>query len=240
MTTPFNTKTYIWEKGWITTMTLRQRLRQDFALYIRPLLIKSKCEVCGKENEVLHLHHVAHFQDLLDETLEQLQLEYYEEIDNYSKEQLQLIRDVMLGKQMKVKYVACCESCHLELHNGNYFKSRTVSTKKYKTEINEYTHEEKLSLVHKLEQLVQECKDNEYAFVGNEGRTKIYNILNLYTRYKSKNNKTQRIQCKKVDAINKQLLSMNLPFKIDSTTIRKKVNGKTKAITYYTVVELRT
>ena len=220
-------------------MTLRQRLRQDFALYIRPLLIKSKCEVCGKENEVLHLHHVTHFQDLLDETLEQLQLEYYEETDNYSKEQLQLIRDVMLGKQMKVEYVACCESCHLELHNGNYFKGRTVITKKYKTEINEYTHKEKLNLVHKLEQLVQECKDNEYAFVGNEGRNKISNILQLYTLYERKG-KIYRRQCKKADAMNNQLIVLNLPFVIETRVFRPRINGKQRKITYYVVVELQT
>ena len=54
------------------TVTLRQLLRQDFGARVRPLLIKSTCEVCGSETEQLHLHHVTYFQDLLSETLENL------------------------------------------------------------------------------------------------------------------------------------------------------------------------
>ena len=109
----------------------------------------------------------------------------------------------------------------------------------YECSINSSGMECNSNLVKRLEQLSQDCIDNEYAFVGNSGRTKISNILQLYTLYERKNGKVQRVQCKKVDAINNQLLLMNLPFKIDSTTIRKKVDGKTKAITYYTVVDRR-
>ena len=96
--------------------TLKQVLRQDFTSYVRPHFEKSECEVCGSEIEHLHVHHVTHFQDLLNETLEQLHLKYYEDTDCYTDEQLQLIRELMIGKQMRIKYITCCQLCHLELH----------------------------------------------------------------------------------------------------------------------------
>lgn len=96
-------------------------LRGDFSHYIRPHFEKSECEVCGSDTEHLHVHHVTHFKDLLNDTLEQLHLEYHEDTNNYTDEELQLIRDVMLAKQMRIEYVTCCEPCHLDLHNGNYF-----------------------------------------------------------------------------------------------------------------------
>ena len=48
-------------------MTLKELLRKDFSQYVRPHFEKHICEVCGSDTEVLHVHHVTHFQDLLDE-----------------------------------------------------------------------------------------------------------------------------------------------------------------------------
>ena len=107
--------------------TLKQLLRQDFTQYVRPHFEKSECEVCGSDTECLHVHHMTYFQDLLDNTLKQLHLEYHEDTDDYTDEELQLIRDIMIGKQMKIEYVTCCEPCHLELHEGSY--RRTTKTK---------------------------------------------------------------------------------------------------------------
>ena len=103
-------------------MTLRQLLRQDFGARVRPLLIKSTCEVCGSETEQLHVHHVTYFQDLLSETLKELQLEFHDEEyeQHYTESQIEMIRNIMLGKQMRIEYVTCCESCHLDLHDGSY------------------------------------------------------------------------------------------------------------------------
>lgn len=95
------------------------------------------------------------------------------------------------------------------------------------------------NLVKRLEQLVQDCKDNEYAFVGNEGRTRISNILQLYSLYERKNGSVQRIQCKKVEAMNKQLLLMELPFEIEVRTYRPRINGKQKKVTYYVILDKR-
>lgn len=137
-------------------MTMKQLLRQDFAQYVRPHFEKSECEVCGSDTERLHVHHTTHFQDLLDETLQQLDLEYYEDTDSYTEEELQLIRDVMLAKQMRINYVTCCEPCHRELHEGSYNpevrnenKMRELSrkgneAKKRKKQLREHQHREQI------------------------------------------------------------------------------------------------
>ena len=92
------------------------------------------------------------------------------------------------------------------------------------------------NLVKRLEQLADECEQDEFTFTGNDGRNKISSILQLYQLYERKNGSIQRTKCKSVDAMNTQLMLLELPFKIEQTTIRKKVNGKTKAITYYVVI----
>ena len=110
--------------------TMKQLLRQDFAQYVRPHFEKSECECCGSDTERLHVHHIIHFQELLDETLKQLNLQQYDDADMYTDEQLQLIRDIMLGKQMRIKYVTCCEPCHRELHDGSYHPDKKPKPKK--------------------------------------------------------------------------------------------------------------
>lgn len=55
-------------------MNLREYLRAEWSQYIRPLIIKDKCEFCGSGVD-LHLHHIDKFYNLLMETLEELQLQ---------------------------------------------------------------------------------------------------------------------------------------------------------------------
>jgi 5-methylcytosine-specific restriction endonuclease McrA len=95
-------------------MELRKYLRTEFGLYIRNKLIKDKCEYCGELNN-LHLHHVDRFIELLHETLDELELQ---ELDTheYSKKELSLIKNIMLGKQIKIEYVTLCKSCHEKVH----------------------------------------------------------------------------------------------------------------------------
>jgi hypothetical protein len=227
--------------------TLKQLLRQDFTQYVRPHFEKSECEVCGSCTEHLHVHHVTHFQDLLDETLEQLHLEYHDDTDVYTEEELQLIRDVMLAKQMRIKYVTCCEPCHLELHEGNYFKTkkqgygRYTTPRKHKSQIDEYTDEEIKTLINNLENLAEECRNDEYSFIGNEGRKYISSVLNLYMEYErnydktKRTGKTDRKRAKNVDAMNNVLMLYELPFHIEQC--KERINRKW--VTYYVVIDER-
>jgi hypothetical protein len=104
-------------------MKLRKYLRHDFEDNIRNKLIKEKCDYCGEMNN-LHLHHVDMFSELLNETLLELELEELDTHD-YTKKELNLIRNVMLGKQIKIQYVTLCEDCHRKVHDditkNNYY-----------------------------------------------------------------------------------------------------------------------
>lgn len=91
-------------------MQLREKLRMDFSKYIRPIKMKEHCEVCGT-TENLELHHVDQFILTLEETLKELNLEE-KDCNDYKVSELNNIRNVMLGKQLKQKYLTLCTDCH--------------------------------------------------------------------------------------------------------------------------------
>ena len=149
-------------------MTLKELLRHDFTSYVRPHFAKDTCEMCGSETEQLHVHHVTYFQDLLDETLEQLQLEYHEESEAYTESQIEMIRNVMLGKQMRIKYVTCCESCHLELHTKPNERTGMKNPIKryYKMYCNGRSKETREMAKIELEKIMKEIDDKLNKLVG--------------------------------------------------------------------------
>lgn len=100
-------------------MELVQYLRSDFTNYIRSSFIKNKCEICQSKNN-LELHHVKQFSESLQETLQLLNLDYRNDIDLYSKEELYLIRLIMLGIQTKGEYKTLCNNCHKKIKTNRY------------------------------------------------------------------------------------------------------------------------
>ena len=102
-------------------MKLQEKLRSDYTNYIRPLFIKNKCDLCG-DTEDLELHHIEQFDSMLRETLKELNLQYYDTIESYTDIQKQLIRNIMLGKQVRCKYNTLCSKCHSKAHNGEQAK----------------------------------------------------------------------------------------------------------------------
>ena len=92
--------------------SLKRELRSDFNNYIRDLVIKNKCENC-ESSEKLIVHHSTPFVTLLNETLIELGLK-----DNkyFNEEEVKIIRNIMLGKQIRNKSVTLCDKCHKEFH----------------------------------------------------------------------------------------------------------------------------
>lgn len=102
--------------------------RGVFQSKIRPYFVKEYCEECGtKEN--LHLHHSdKYFATLLEETLIMLGLDHKSDTEFYNKKDLEMIKLIMLGKQVDVKYKTLCETCHIKEHkNKVHVKAKKIS-----------------------------------------------------------------------------------------------------------------
>lgn len=100
-------------------MDLKLHLRNKLTTKLIPLVKKDKCEICGVTDN-LEVHHVKLFSDILDETLEELGLEYKKDIEGYSYEELNLITNVILGKHLDIEYLTLCEYCHSDIHKDNW------------------------------------------------------------------------------------------------------------------------
>ena len=96
-------------------MNLREKLREEWSVYLRQFLIKDKCEECS-ESDHLELHHAsARFEELLFETLRELKLKE-KDTDDYSEKELKLISELMLGKQIKIVHKTLCKIHHKKAH----------------------------------------------------------------------------------------------------------------------------
>ena len=99
-------------------MTLEQKLRVDLANKWTKYVRKDACEVCGS-TENLDLHHEIPFTVLLEETLNDLNLEYNQNMEFYTKEQLMLIEQLFIGKHYYYNaHLTLCKRCHSELHKA--------------------------------------------------------------------------------------------------------------------------
>ena len=96
-------------------MNLREFLRDQWTEYIRKFLIKNKCEEC-EETEKLELHHASErFEDLLMETLRELKLKE-KDTNEYTNKELEMIDNIMLGKQLKIEHKTLCKIHHKKAH----------------------------------------------------------------------------------------------------------------------------
>ena len=152
-------------------MKLEQYQRVKFLTHIRPLFIKNRCEICGETND-LELHHEEQFIILLKNTLDELSLEYLEDTSMYTEKQLKTITDLILGKQLQIKYATLCKRCHIDIHNIQgkeklFFKVKKIADiKKLEEEfINKYKgvnilNDDKI----KLEKIFRDCGYNGRTF----------------------------------------------------------------------------
>ena len=109
-------------------MELKAYERMKFANNLRPLLIKDKCECCEK-TEKLELHHDKQFAEMLKQTLDRLGYEYNLRKEDYTKEQLENITNMLLGIHIKSTYTTLCEKCHTEIHKNGELASNFLLRK---------------------------------------------------------------------------------------------------------------
>lgn len=93
------------------------------------------------------------------------------------------------------------------------------------------------ALVGRLDQLVDECEEDEYRFIGKQGLNEIATKLNIWFAKINKKGKNKgRAMAKSMRNINNQLILMELPYEIKQESCRPYINGKQKKVTYYIVV----
>ena len=101
-------------------MRLYSYLRNQFSNKIIPFVIKDKCEICGRI-ENLEVHHIYRFKDILNDTLEFLNLEE-KDTAKYTEIELRLITNLFLGEHLRYKYQTVCNYCHHnKIHGGRGF-----------------------------------------------------------------------------------------------------------------------
>lgn len=148
-------------------MDFKLYLRSDFDINLRGLLIKDYCEECGS-NEELHLHHVDMFQDILLEAMEELKLEIKNDTAEYEEHELSLIKNIMLGKQIRTKYKTLCVKCHIEEH-------KKIEKRGKKKE--EYINKHILEFKNKMDSILKEKIKEEVYYLGDDFKTMINEII---------------------------------------------------------------
>ncbi len=94
---------------------LRSVVQQNMFKYIN----MCKCEKCGV-NDNLEIHHKDNFFfEIVDKTISDLNLPYYLEHNEYTKEQIDMISTYLLGLHLKSKYSILCSKCHDQIHKEN-------------------------------------------------------------------------------------------------------------------------
>ena len=205
-------------------------LRTDYANYIRPLVIKDKCEFCDCE-ENLVAHHDKEFSILLDETLKELNLYKIE----FNEDEFNIIKTYMLGKQIQIKNITLCNKCHTELHKN---KGGFSSTGKY-IDINKIKEmkrkkEKEIELKEKEQKYINEVltpylNDNlDKVFLTAKDRTPLIEAIGLINRNNSSIKKGEIVYIKNINSLNDYLEEVGSEYRIKQFETSRTIDGNTK------------
>ena len=180
------------------------KLRAEFNNHIRPIKINSQCEFCGSCDD-LHLHHIDTFSNLLDKTLEDLNIDVYSE--NFTDLEVENINNIMLGKQLRSKLVTLCKNCHKEVHKDGYIKARDrIKPKKTKAI--------SLEFIEALEGYLESCVEQKIEFLTKEDREPLIKKIGLVDEKHSNFKKNKITYVKNIETLNSHLTSLGLDYQI--------------------------
>lgn len=160
-------------------MKLREYLRNELSVYFIPLVKKEACELC-KTMDNLEVHHIKPFAEILQETLQELNVEHKENKEDYITSELNLIANIFLGKHLKYKYYTLCEQCHKDIHENRLSKignNHTLYFEKKKLELENKINECKIESKEKLTTYLKMFYDNKVRFEKNDFINQINNII---------------------------------------------------------------
>lgn len=95
---------------------LRSVVKQNMLKYLNVC----SCEKCGSTHNLDIHHDDMYFFEMVDKTLEDLNLPYHQEKNEYNESEIEKISIYILGLHMKSKYRILCEGCHMKEHKKNY------------------------------------------------------------------------------------------------------------------------
>lgn len=195
---------------------LKKILRGDFAYIIRDVLIKDKCEICGSDDK-LELHHTKPFSILLEETLEELNIDL-NKIDDIK---LDMIKNIMIGKQIRHKNITACKKCHLNIHKEEHRSFSNIVDDYYKSA-------GKKRIMKKQQEKIK--ADNIQSYLANM----VHNKIVLLTR-KDREGLIQTINTRKngrilngIGSLNSALDELNIPYRICEFMTNRVIDGKKK------------
>lgn len=104
---------------------LKRIIRNDFNSYIRNLVIKDTCEKCNAKKN-LEAHHTYPLSLMMQETLKAMNID---DVESLSEDNIKTFREIMLGKQIKIKYKTLCIDCHKLIDDHDLLTSRRYTIK---------------------------------------------------------------------------------------------------------------
>lgn len=213
-------------------MTLEQFLRGKLSTLFVPLIKKDKCEICNSKDR-LHLHHMKPFAVMLEETLDELDLRYHKDKDNYTDIEIKNITNNILGKHLDSYYLTLCKDCHSHLHKIKDGSLCNITAKheeyrakgRLKNELMEKyrTRRIKEVIIPYLDSIV-----DEELF-----KNKQEELINKIDLRDSKN----RLQ-KSIGLLNEYLIDKNIPYEIISKRSSKRINRKIKSYRYWIIQKI--
>ena len=209
---------------------LKNKLRIDYANYIRPFVIKDKCELCGCE-ENLVVHHDKEFSILLDETLKELNLYKLE----FNEDEVNIIRTHMLGKQIQIKNITLCNKCHTELHkNKGGFSSTGKCIDINKIKEMKRKEEKEMELKEKEQKYINEVlipylnNNLNKVFLTAKDRTPLIEAIGLINRNNSKIKKGEFVYVKNINTLNDYLEEIGSEYRIKQFETSRIIDGNKK------------
>ena len=194
--------------------------------YLRPLLLKDKCENCSSTEKSLHLHHVTPFSQLLEYCLCSLG---YQGKNEYTETELNNIEHFMLGIQLKTDYLTLCRECHDKVHSGKGGLSKPENEyKKYcdeqkAIEKQKYEQEQKAIVFDYLEDLFV----NKVVFLTKKDRTELIETINLIDYHNSCKSKNIIKYVQNIETLNKYIRdTLELPYEIKCFETSRMIEGK--------------
>lgn len=107
-------------------MKTDEYLRSYIRKYFYQHLDICKCDICGSTHDLQVHHSDIQFFEMVDKTMQDLNLKYYSDIEFYSDNEKDLIITYILGLHMRSRYQILCKSCHTKIYQQDVKRRKQI------------------------------------------------------------------------------------------------------------------